>query len=335
MFSLPIFHSNLHNQAKIIWKDPNYSLSSSLLNHTKGSLAGTTAVYVFQPLIHMGNAAFKVIQTVGFKIAAVGSNSETQGRQLNERSIYSLKSVGNSILRSVISMANITAGFQREVGKELLEIPPYKEGTSSRFSSGKRWSSPKVLSNQASAVLRAAFDTEDNPLASTTNAYDFAKYNGHRVMDWWNFPWDLPSSQSQYTLTYQDMEDLLHIKVLKEKDGSEYVRYSEKLKEMVLLLTPEIMNNCGGVLRVTKIIYCVRNFLEVAIKSGDVSDQISLASAAKHLLGLLETKKLCMKGSPYTAFSTYAPRTITGQLETRNPLFGKAELKRLINKKDV
>lgn len=117
------------------------------------------------------------------------------------------------------------------------------------------------LSSNAKAVLKAAFETDYPPSAGEVNAYDFPLYNGKRGMDWWTFPWDLPSTQLQFTLTYNDMASMLkQVKIKETKDSNNFISYSAMLNDMVQKLTPEIMNAHGGILRVVKIIYCVRNF---------------------------------------------------------------------------
>ena len=139
------------------------------------------------------------------------------------------------------------------------------------------------MSVNAINVLDSAFGEKYDNDKNYTNAYDL--HNGTKGMDWWNFPWDLPSSQMQYTITYEDMKDILDNVVVKmNKDDIYYVKYSEKLNDMVQQLTPKIMMNHGGYLRVRKIIYCIRNFMSVAIKYNLVEDMNNLMPAINKLL---------------------------------------------------
>jgi hypothetical protein len=183
------------------------------------------------------------------------------------------------------------------------------------------------LSKNAMNVLKAAFETDYSPNQDMVNAYDFPQYYGNKGMDWWNFPWDLPSSKIEYLITYQDMADLLrYTTVRKEKSSTTLVRYSEKLADMVESLTPEIMNAHGGYLRVVKIIYCIRNFLSVAIKHGLNDDIPHLKQAGKKLIATYKTKKLATGSSPYVKGSKFDPKNINGIEEDRTAKNGIAEL---------
>jgi hypothetical protein len=187
------------------------------------------------------------------------------------------------------------------------------------------------LSKNALAVLKAAFETDYDENDHDVNAYDFPNYGGDRGMDWWNFPWDLPSTRSQFTITYNDMKEMLEkVKVRKTKNSPDFISYGEMLKEMVLKLTPQIMNAHGGVLRVVKIIYCVRNFLAVAISHSLTKDIAHLKVAAQKLIDIDATKTLLQQGSHYTKTSTYHPVNVLGQPEDRTPADGIEEQKRLI-----
>ena len=74
---------------------------------------------------------------------------------------------------------------------------------------GLRWFSIQPLSQHAQNVLKAAFDTDYAPNTDYVNAYDFVLHKGNKGMDWWNFPWDLPSSKPKYKINYDDMKTML------------------------------------------------------------------------------------------------------------------------------
>jgi hypothetical protein len=192
-----------------------------------------------------------------------------------------------------------------------------------------------TISKNADAVLTAAFDTDYGDNEGDVNAYDFPKYHGNKGMDWWNFPWDLPSSRPQFTITYDDMKDMLEkVKVRKTRDKEVFIPYSEMLKDMVLQLTPPIMNAHGGVLRVTKIIYCLRNFLAVAIKHALTKDIGHLKAAAQKLIDLHATNMLIINGSPYLRNDPHlrglSPLNIQGEPEDRTPTAGIEDLKQML-----
>ena len=141
------------------------------------------------------------------------------------------------------------------------------------------------LSQNAINVLDSAFGEKYDNDQNYTNVYDLA--NGTKGMDWWNFPWDLPSSQMQYTITYEDMKDILENVIVKmKKNDTYYVKYSAKLNNMVQQLNSTIMTNHGGYLRVRKIVYCLRNFMSVAIKYNLKDDINNLVSAIDKLLSI-------------------------------------------------
>lgn len=199
--------------------------------------------------------------------------------------------------------------------------------------SGKRWQSSIPLAPNAAAVLKAAFDTDYPPSEDRVNAYDFAAFRGDKGMDWWNFPWDLPSSQSQYQITYGDMRAMLEgVLVQPTKDATTKIRYAAMYANMVDQLTPEIMNNHGGYLRVVKIIYCTRNFLAVALKYNLALDIAPLKRAANKIIAIDATGKLLNGSSPYTSASSYHPKNVDGKLEDRTREAGVEELKALVKR---
>lgn len=189
----------------------------------------------------------------------------------------------------------------------------------------------KPLSTNAMNVLKAAFETDYAATEDKANAYDFVLHQGQKGMDWWNFPWDLPSSQVQYQITFQDMADMLeNVTVRKQKQADTLISYAEMLAFMVEQLTPDIMNAHGGYLRVVKIIYCVRNFLAVAVTHNRKDDIAHLKRAAKKIIALYETKKLVTGSSPYLKGSQFNPRDINGNTEDRTDQNGIAALKALL-----
>jgi hypothetical protein len=195
---------------------------------------------------------------------------------------------------------------------------------------GVRWESRAMLSEGAVHVLKGAFDRDYAPGGGLANAYDFAAHGGHKGMDWWNFPWDLPSSRPEYLITYEDMRALLEqVEVRSDPNNTQRVRYSAKLAAMVDQLTPEIMNAHGGILRVVKILYCVRNFLAVAQKYNLQEDLPPLRRAAEKLLAIHATGRLVDGHSPYGIHSTYAPKDLEGKPEDRTKEKGVQALRDL------
>lgn len=184
-----------------------------------------------------------------------------------------------------------------------------------------------ILSQNAVSVLESAFSEKYDHHSSYANAYDLAE--GSKGMDWWNFPWDLPSSQMQYTITYKDMKEILKYVLVKMKiNDTTYVRYSAKLSNMISQLNSKIMNSHGGALRVIKIIYCVRNFLSVALKYNLKEDIDNLKQAANKLLSI--NKNELLDTNTYNKSSTYKPKNINGILEDRTRDNGLADLQNMI-----
>lgn len=141
------------------------------------------------------------------------------------------------------------------------------------------------LSTNAINVLDSAFSEKYDNDNNYTNVYDLA--NGTKGMDWWNFPWDISSSKMKYTITYSDMKDILENVIVKmNKNDKHYVKYSKKLNDMVQQLNPVIMTNHGGYLRVRKIVYCIRNFMSVAIKYNLTEDINNLIQSINKLLSI-------------------------------------------------
>lgn len=209
--------------------------------------------------------------------------------------------------------------------------PPLADTAGKKLPLTTRVVTTKSLSTNATHVLKAAFETDYAATEDKTNAYDFVQHQGQKGMDWWNFPWDLPSSQVQYQITFQDMADMLeNVTVRKEKQADTLVTYAEMLAFMTEQLTPNIMNAHGGYLRVVKIIYCVRNFLAVAVTHNRKDDIAHLKRAAKKIIALYETKKLVTGASPYLKGSQFNPRDIDGNPEDRTDLNGIAALRALV-----
>ena len=188
------------------------------------------------------------------------------------------------------------------------------------------------LSKNSMNVLESAFGTRYDNDPHNANMYDLA--NGSKGMDWWNFPWDLSSSQPQYMITYDDMKDILeNVLVKMEKNDIDYVRYSKKLSSNVLKLNTTIMNSHGGHLRVVKIIYCVRNFMSVAIKYNLVDDITNLKTAIKHLLSININELYADSNQlnpTYGASSTFKPKNIHDKPENRTRDSGLMELKLML-----
>ena len=187
----------------------------------------------------------------------------------------------------------------------------------------------KKLSVNSINVLDSAFNSEYDNDPNYTNMYDLA--NGRKAMDWWNFPWDLKSSKPQYQITYNDIRDILtNVLVKMEKNDLHYVRYSKKLADNVMKLNSTIMNNHGGHLRVIKIIYCIRNFMTVAIKHHLIDDINNLKLAIIHLLSI-NKNTLLSDSNPlkltYGSSSVYKPLTIDKIAENRTRDNGLNELK--------
>jgi hypothetical protein len=190
------------------------------------------------------------------------------------------------------------------------------------------------LSSSAKAVLKAAFESDYRSEEDKVNAYDFPLYEGNKGMDWWNFPWDLPSSYNTlYTLSYNDMKAILeNVKVKSAKNSDKFVSYAEMLKSLVFKLNSTIMNAHGGYARVLKIIYCVRNFLAVALKYKLSKDVIDLKLAAQKIIAIYESGELMSGDSPYTKESSFAPKNVDGELEDRSAEAGIEDLKLLLLK---
>ena len=185
------------------------------------------------------------------------------------------------------------------------------------------------LSINSINVLNSAFNSTYDNDPNYTNMYNLS--NGQKAMDWWNFPWDLKSSKPQYQITYGDMRDILtNVLVKMEKNDLYYVKYSNKLANNVMKLNPTIMNNHGGYLRVIKIIYCIRNFMTVAIKHHLIDDINNLRLAIIHLLSI---NKHALFSDPnplnltYGSDSAYHPLNIDGISENRTHNNGLNELK--------
>jgi hypothetical protein len=206
-------------------------------------------------------------------------------------------------------------------GAQAPQAPKANRGTQAAAVSGQRWDSSAQLSPAAVAVLTSAFDGQPRP--GEANAYDFTAGGGNRGMDWWNFPWDLPSSRMEYTLTYADMKTLLEaVRVQPSPAATQRIRYGQMLASMVEQLDPGIMNAHGGHLRVIKIIYCVRNFLAVAIRNHLDEDIPPLNDAARKILALNATGQLLDGRSPYLQGSRSAPRDLDGRPEDRTRALG-------------
>jgi hypothetical protein len=211
-----------------------------------------------------------------------------------------------------------------ETGEEPERPEPTDEGPKPARTvvvSGQRWDSSAHLSPAAVAVLTSAFD--GTPRAGEANAYDFKAGGGHRGMDWWNFPWDLRSTRPQYTLTYADMKTMLEaVRVQPTPTAANRIRYGQMLANMVEQLDPGIMNAHGGILRIVKIIYCVRNFLAVAIANNLAEDIPPLNEAARKILALNATGLLLDDPSPYLRGSRTAPKDPDGHPEDRTRALG-------------
>lgn len=185
----------------------------------------------------------------------------------------------------------------------------------------------KKLSVNAMNVVKAAFLNDYPPHEDKVNAYDFMIYQGQKGMDWWNFPWDLPSSLPEYSISFTEMYDLLtSVRVKKHKNDEILVSYGAMLSHMVKELTPTIINAHGGHLRVVKIIYCVRNFLSVAHHHNLSDDIKELKAAAMHLIKLYNNNQLAHGSSPYLNASSYKPKNIQGIAEDRTLAQGINEL---------
>jgi len=166
-------------------------------------------------------------------------------------------------------------------------------------------------------VLESAFNEMNH-----ANMYNLKE--GRDGMDWWNFPWDLLSNLPQYTITYEDMENILkNVIVRKEINSGNYVRYSEKLKDVVLQLNVNIMNEHGGSARVLKIIYCIRNFLSAALSCKLKEDVENLKIAANKLLSIDERK---LSGDYVRSDGL----DINKHKEIRNKINGLNNLKKLV-----
>jgi hypothetical protein len=190
-----------------------------------------------------------------------------------------------------------------------------------------------TLSHNVMAVLKAAFETDYPASSSEVNAYDFPLYHGDKGMDWWNFPWDLSSSEQKFTISYADMASMLEkVMVRKSKDSDDFIRYSEMLKDMVSQLTSTIMNAHGGYRRVVKIIYCIRNFLEVAQAYNLTKDIPYLKEAAQKIIDIYDSGTLVKGTSPYTIGSWYAPKNLQGQAENRTSELGIEALREMMAK---
>lgn len=188
-----------------------------------------------------------------------------------------------------------------------------------------------TLSFNAMNVLESAFSKKYDNHPSYANAYNL--YDGHKGMDWWNFPWDLGSSHPEYTITYDDMRDLLMaVRVKINANDSVYVKYSIKLTDMVQQMTPLVMNAHGGYLRVIKIIYCVRNFLDVAIRYNLTEDINNLIVAAQHLLSINKNRLDDDPNKPnyYGRSSKFLPKTFDGYSEDRTRDNGLENLRKLV-----
>lgn len=190
----------------------------------------------------------------------------------------------------------------------------------------KNWRS---TSNRLSDPVKKVLDQAFNSSHAVRNAYNFENVGGG--MDWWNFPWDLSSSQAEYTITYHDMKELLEaVEVRESKSSSTWISYGDMLNKMVQKLTTTIMND-HGVQRAVKIIYCVRNFLVVSQKHHLTSERAHLKKAAQKLLALNATGKL--KNYLYKKNSKFKPpRDIDGKPESRDLTRGISELNKLIAK---
>ena len=84
---------------------------------------------------------------------------------------------------------------QTRIQPEPAAPPPPSKVTA--VMTGVRWESRINLSAAATQVLKAAFDRDYEPGEGLANAYDFALHGGNKGMDWWPFPWDLPSSRPE------------------------------------------------------------------------------------------------------------------------------------------
>lgn len=192
-------------------------------------------------------------------------------------------------------------------------------------------------SPQMRRVLNSAFGTEFDSAGAYLNAYNFVAANGSGGMDWWNFPWDLSSSKPQYTLDFHDMEEMiLHADVKTDPLADAYVPYAQMLSHMTQQLTPAIMNNHGGALRVVKIIYCVRNFLSVAIDCSPDHARCQtgvqhLRAAAKHLVSLDKVSTLKDNSRQYSIANwSPAPTDLRGNQEDRSLKRGVRNLQQLL-----
>ncbi|ARF11785.1 endonuclease/exonuclease/phosphatase family protein [Klosneuvirus KNV1] len=181
------------------------------------------------------------------------------------------------------------------------------------------------LSQNAINVLESAFGENYDHHPSYTNMYDLA--NGSKAMDWWNFPWDLQATQQPtYAISFKDMEDILRNVIVKtEKDSYNYVKYSKKLADTVLKLNAEIMNAHGGIRRVIKILYCVRNFMLIANDKILTEDINNLEKAVEHLLHKIDLTKLAKDDDKLYTNS----KDLYGNTETRTKKNGLAELEKI------
>lgn len=181
------------------------------------------------------------------------------------------------------------------------------------------------LSQNVINVLESGFGPKNDNDKLYTNIYDLM--NGQKAMDWWNFPWDLQATlQPTYAITFKDMEDILrNVVVLKEKNSTEYVKYSKKLSDTILKLNSDIMNAHGGIRRVIKIIYCIRNFISVAIDKNLVEDIANLDKAVDHLLHKIDITKLAKDDSTLYQNS----KDLKGNRESRTKENGLADLEKI------
>ena len=153
-------------------------------------------------------------------------------------------------------------------------------------------------------------------------------------MDWWNFPWDCPSSKPEYTLNFEDMKLMLtHVVVKQKKDATLFISYASMLKQLYEQLNVDIINAHGGALRVVKITYCIINFLAVAQRDHLTESIPDLKEAARKMIALAETKKLLTNTNRYLINTPgpQPPQDINGNKENRTLINGIADLKRLVN----